>query len=218
MRLRRGEQNERSFTPNQVVAQRIAIARQLRGWTQEEAADRLEPFLGARWSGATFSIVERSVDGKRIRQFSADELVALSRAFEVPIGWWVTPSWGDDSAVVVTPDAPDGLPAQLMVDVVMGEVDGFEAWANELLLWASTQRVIVEQATGRIVRQDSISPRTQPWLDDVARLRAEMSVASQFGDLDAAKEGLSRVLALLEDLSTPPPPPEAAPSKTDKKR
>ena len=78
MRLRRTEQPERSFTPNQVVAQRIVIARELRGWTQEEAAERLEPFLGARWSGATFSIVERSVDGKRIRQFSADELVALS--------------------------------------------------------------------------------------------------------------------------------------------
>ena len=218
MRLRRTERPERSFTPNQVVAQRITIARELRGWTQEEAAERLEPFLGARWSGATVSIVERSVDGKRIRQFSADELVALSRAFEVPIGWWFTPSWGDQSAVVATPDAPDGLPAQLMVDVVMGEPDGFEAWANELLLWASTQRVIVEQATGRIVRQDSISPKTEPWLDDVARLRAEMSVAAQFGDLDAAKDGLSRVLALLEDLSTVAAPPEETPPTRGKKR
>ena len=194
MRLRRGDQNQQAFTPNQLVAQRIALARQLRGWTQEEAADRLEKFLGAKWSPATFSIVERSVDGKRIRQFTADELVALSRAFEVPIGWWFTPSWGDSAAVVVTPDAPDGLPSQLMVDVVMGEIDGFETWANELLRWASNQRVIVETATGRIVRQDSVSPRTEPWLDDFARLRAEMAVAGQFGDLDAAKEGLTRVL------------------------
>ena len=203
MRLRRGDQNQQAFTPNQLVAQRIALARQLRGWTQEEAADRLEKFLGAKWSPATFSIVERSVDGKRIRQFTADELVALSRAFEVPIGWWFTPSWGDSAAVVVTPDAPDGLPSQLMVDVVMGEIDGFETWANELLRWASNQRVIVETATGRIVRQDSVSPRTEPWLDDFARLRAEMAVAGQFGDLDAAKEGLTRVLGLLDELSTP---------------
>ncbi len=218
MRLRRGEREHAAFTPNQVVAQRIALARQLRGWTQEEAADRLEPFLGMRWSAATFSIVERSVDGKRIRQFSADELVALSRAFEVPIGWWFTPAWGDESAVVATPDAPEGLPAQLMVDVVMGAVDGFEAWANELLRWASTQRVIVDQATGRIVRQDSISPRTEPWLDDVARLRAEMSVAAKFGDLAAAKDGLTRVLALLEELSTPAPPPdEQRPTKKAKR-
>ena len=218
MRLRRGERDQRAFTPNQVVAQRIAFARQLRGWTQEEAADRLEPYLGAKWSAATFSIVERSIDGKRIRQFTADELVALSRAFEVPIGWWFTPSWGDETGLVVTPDAPDGLPSQLMVDVVMGDVDGFEAWANELLLWASNQRVIVETATGKIVRQDSVSPRTEPWLDDFARLRAEMAVAGQFGDLKAAKEGLTRVMGLLDELSTPAPPPDDPPAPKAKKR
>lgn len=209
MRLRRGERDQQALTPNQVVAQRIALARLLRGWTQEEAADRLEPYLGAKWSAATFSIVERSVDGKRIRQFAADELVALSRAFDVPIGWWFTPSWGDETALVVTPDAPDGMPTQLMVDVVMGSVDGFEAWANELLLWASNQRVIVDTATGKIVRQDSISPRTQPWLDDFARLRAEMAVAGRFGDLTAAKQGLTRVLGLLEDLTKPEPAPNS---------
>ncbi len=217
MRLRRSERDHRAFTPNQVVAQRIAFARQLRGWTQEEAADRLEPYLGARWSAATFSIVERSVDGKRIRQFTADELVALSRAFDVPIGWWFTPSWGDDTAHVVTPDAPHGLPSQLMVDVVMGDVDGFEAWANELLLWASNQRVIIETATGKIVRQDSISPRTEPWLEDFARLRAEMAVAGQFGDLTAAKEGLTRVLGLLDALSTPAPPKDLPAPKAKKR-
>lgn len=209
MRIRRGERDQQALTPNQVVAQRIALARLLRGWTQEEAADRLEPYLGAKWSAATFSIVERSVDGKRIRQFAADELVALSRAFDVPIGWWFTPSWGDETALVVTPDAPDGMPTQLMVDVVMGSVDGFEAWANELLLWASNQRVIVDTATGKIVRQDSISPRTQPWLDDFARLRAEMAVAGRFGDLNAAKQGLTRVLGLLEDLTKPEPAPNS---------
>ena len=208
MRLRRGERHERTFTPNQVVAQRIALARQLRGWTQEEAAERLQTYLGSRWSAATFSIVERSVDGKRIRQFSADELVALSRAFDVPIGWWFTPSWGDDTALVHTPDTPDGLPAQLMVDVVMGSTNGLEHWANELLLWASTQRVIVETATGKIVRQDSISPRTQPWLDDFARLRTEMAIAEHFGDLTTAKDSLTRVLHLLDHLTTPDPPPD----------
>ena len=159
-----------------------------------------------------------SLDGKRIRQFTADELVALSRAFDVPIGWWFTPSWGDETALVVTPDAPDGMPSQLMVDVVMGDVDGFEAWANELLLWASNQRVIVETATGKIVRQDSISPRTEPWLDDFARLRAEMAVAGQFGDLKAAKEGLTRVLGLLDELSTPAPPPDDPSAPKAKKR
>jgi hypothetical protein len=135
-----------------------------------------------------------------------------------PGGWWFTPSWGDETALVVTPDASDGMPSQLMVDVVMGDVDGFEAWANELLLWASKQRVIVETSTGKIVRQDSVSPRTEPWLDDFARLRAEMAVAGQFGDLKAAKEGLTRVLGLLDELSTAAPPPDDPPAPKAKKR
>jgi hypothetical protein len=209
MRLRRGERDDvgEAYTPNQVVAQRIAMARNLRGWTQEEAAAQLEPFLGTKWSAATFSIVERSVDGKRIRQFSADELVALSRAFDLPIGWWFTPMPGDQGASLVTPDAPEGgLPLQTLVDVVMGDPAAFEEWANELLLWASLQRVTIEKETGRIVRQQSFSPQTAPWLDDVARLRTEMAVAAQFGDLTAAKEGLAHVLALLETLSTPADP------------
>lgn len=36
-----------------------------------------------------------------------------------------------------------------MVDVVMGDIEGFEKWANELLLWASNQRVIIEMGTGK---------------------------------------------------------------------
>lgn len=49
-----------TLTPNRVVAYNLARARSLRGWTQEQAAERLEPFLGVRWSKATFSAAERS--------------------------------------------------------------------------------------------------------------------------------------------------------------
>ena len=72
------------ISPNQVVAFNLAEARTLRGWTQEKAAVELEPFVGARWSKATFSAAERSVDGQRVRQFTADEIVAFSRCFRVP--------------------------------------------------------------------------------------------------------------------------------------
>ena len=60
------------LTPNQVVAYNLAQARMWKNWTQAEAAEQLEPFLGARWSKATFSSAERSVDGQRVRQFTAD--------------------------------------------------------------------------------------------------------------------------------------------------
>ena len=76
------------MTPNQVVAYNIKRIRKLRGWTQEEAAAQLEHHLGERWSNAVWSAAERSVGGTRVRHFDADELVALSKAFEVPITWW----------------------------------------------------------------------------------------------------------------------------------
>ena len=53
------------ITPNQIIAYNLTEARGLRGWTQEEAAAKLEPYVGARWSKATFSSAERSIDVKR---------------------------------------------------------------------------------------------------------------------------------------------------------
>lgn len=80
------------ITPNQVVALNLRRARVLRGWTQMQAAERLEPFLGQRWSKATFSAAERSFDHpERIRQFTADEMTAFSAAFELPVPFFFLP-------------------------------------------------------------------------------------------------------------------------------
>ncbi len=79
------------ISPNQVVAYNLAEARALRRWTQEEAAAQLEDYIGSRWSKATFSAAERSVDGRRVRQFTADEIVAFSRCFGVPVGFFFMP-------------------------------------------------------------------------------------------------------------------------------
>ena len=46
------EKKEREYvelSANKVVAHGLKVARILRGWTQEEAAERLEPYLGVRW-------------------------------------------------------------------------------------------------------------------------------------------------------------------------
>ena len=94
------------LTPNQIVAFNLTRARTDRGWSQPEAAAALEPFLGVRWSRASYSAVERSVDGVRIKQFSADELVAIARCFDRPISWFLTPPPG---VTVTTPDQPRGI-------------------------------------------------------------------------------------------------------------
>jgi len=103
--------SERRFTPNQVVAYNLRRARELReptGFTQDQAAEHLEKFLGERWSTAVFSAAERSVTGKRVRVFDADTIHALARAFEVPIGFFFLPP---DGTTTVGLEAASAEPA-----------------------------------------------------------------------------------------------------------
>src|SRR4051794_2242108 len=89
--MARRKQTRPTFTVNQVVASNVAKARLLRGWTQQQAIDALAPYLGTKMSTASFSAIERSVDGGRVREFDADEIFAFARGFGLPIGWFFTP-------------------------------------------------------------------------------------------------------------------------------
>ncbi len=75
----------------QIVALNLARARERAGWTQAEAGQRLEQFLGRRWSQASWSAAERAVDNKRERNFDADELLAFSQMFKLPVAWFFLP-------------------------------------------------------------------------------------------------------------------------------
>jgi hypothetical protein len=205
--LRTREQRQGiAWTPNQVVASRIADARMIRGMTQEEAADALAPYIGARWSGATFSIVERSVDGKRIRQFTADDLLALSRAFDLPIGFFLSPpTVGDEGSLIDTPDSKGhGIPGQVLVDAVLGTDNNFHYWWEALAAWGVREgRVVaIDTRTGQVIDVTQPSPDPKPRFVDIARLRSEVAVAQQFGDLATTRETLGRLLAFLDHLAT----------------
>lgn len=76
---------------NQVVAYNFRTARELRGWTQEEAADQLEPYLGMRLTQASISAIERAWDGDRNREFDAQEILAFALAFDLPLIWFYMP-------------------------------------------------------------------------------------------------------------------------------
>src|SRR6478736_4234953 len=98
--MRRKPTATRAWTCNQIVAYNLARARLLRGWTQEEAGRALAPYLGQRVSAASWSAMERSIDGGRVKQFSADELLALARGFDLPIGWFLTPPPRTDDIIL----------------------------------------------------------------------------------------------------------------------
>ncbi len=74
------------LSPCQIIAWNLERIRRSRGFTQQQAAKRLEPYLGYRLSRPAFSQAER-LSGK-LRRFDADEIVALARAFEVPIAYF----------------------------------------------------------------------------------------------------------------------------------
>ena len=125
-----------AITPNQIVAFNLSEARALRGWTQEQAAAELERYVGSRWSKATFSAAERSVDGRRVRQFTADEIVAFSRCFRVPIGFFFMPprpSQVEQPVVLSTPERHGyGIRLAELLDVIFGTPGEREALSVRL--------------------------------------------------------------------------------------
>ena len=72
-----GQESSSLADMNEVVAYNFKRARDLYGWTQDEVADRLEPFLGVRLPQASISGIERGYMGRR-REFDAQELVAFA--------------------------------------------------------------------------------------------------------------------------------------------
>jgi transcriptional regulator with XRE-family HTH domain len=76
---------------NQLVAHNLRRARLARDLTQAQAGKQLEPYLGVRWSSAVFSAAETSVSGKRVKEFTANELLAFARAFGFPVPWFFLP-------------------------------------------------------------------------------------------------------------------------------
>lgn len=77
--VRPGDLLAERITVNQIVAWNMAYFRKASGMTQED--------LGARigWSKAIVSAAERSWDGARVRQFTADDVVSLAVGLRVPV-------------------------------------------------------------------------------------------------------------------------------------
>lgn len=186
-----------ALTPNQVVAYNLARARELKGWSQDQAAAALEPWLGVRWSKASFSQAERSLAGKFIRNFTADEIVAFARAFGLPVTWFFMPP---------PPWAEPGVPARLfgtelapLIDLVFGDEEGralLDARLNGFIdglqpLTTAQQRIAVDSKVAAPVRQ-SFAGLEDGQVDG-------RSIANQLTDLETpAKSGVEAELGVAE--------------------
>jgi transcriptional regulator with XRE-family HTH domain len=79
------------MTGNRLIAYNLRALRTERGLTQDQASALLAPYVETPWSRATFSAAERSADSDRVRGFTADDLLALSLAFDVPVNYFFLP-------------------------------------------------------------------------------------------------------------------------------
>ena len=202
--MSRRKSSRRSWTPNQIVAYNIGKARLLRGWTQDEAGERLASFLGHRLSPASWSALERSIDGGRIREFSADELVGFARGFDLPIGWFLTPPPVDDEIDIAVPDAKrGGLDPAVLLDLVLGTPETFEAWRAVLLTWPSAYSTAQASLEGGLDVVSGPGDDVHQRLDDAALLRAQTLLRKQFGDLASARTVLVGLADLLTALDEP---------------
>lgn len=209
-----------SLTLNQVVAYNLRAARVLRSLTQEEAAEKLEPYLGVRWSKAQFSAAERSVERERIKHFTADEIGAFSMAFDLPVTWFFLPPVKDEAdrftsfALTKSPDSkPWGYGA--LLDIVFGKpqhVDLLEQRLAQLeggqpsVLRSSYQKLVAELAwlTARATIDDVMK--------DVTRSASCLEHTAELLRTSEKKARKSLEAALLERLNSgiSPPPMEEA--------
>ena len=83
----------RRVTVNSIVALNMAYFRKAAGLTQEELGERIG------WGKSVVSTAERSSDAKRVRNFSAEDLIAISTALGVPMAALFLPPEDDGVAV-----------------------------------------------------------------------------------------------------------------------
>src|SRR3954463_16746824 len=179
----------RVMTTNQIVAHNVAKARAIRGWTQDQAAEAIAPFWGARMSEGSFSALERSAwNPSRIKRFSADDLLALSRGFDLPIGFFFTPPPPALDAGLHAPDAGmKGLDPIVLLNAILGAPDNIGYWEAELLAYSASQAPMPRSKR----EKPSVSPnapadRREP----IGTLRAKALLRQAFGGLDGASEVL----------------------------
>ncbi len=189
------------LTPNQIVAANLTRARLDAGWSQPETAAALEPFLGVRWSRASCSAIERSIAGTRIKQFSADELLAVSRGFDLPIGYFFTPPPPSADAGLHAPDAGwKGLDPIVLLDAILGTPANREYWKQDLLDYSAS----TAPAPRSKREQPSVSPSDlADRLGPLGNTRSKSLLRQVFGDLPDASDTLERLAEAIRLLDEP---------------
>jgi transcriptional regulator with XRE-family HTH domain len=170
---------------NQVVAFNVRAARELHGWTQEELAERLEPYLGQRLTQASVSSIERAWDGDRRREFDAHELLVFAMVFDLPILWFLLPPPGDHRLMRATTRPVDELYMWLL-----GRPEQLEPLYARLREIGVTDPTLAEETVEKITGAPATS---RQWSYRERRKELLLALLDQHADsLDAAVDELGR--------------------------
>jgi hypothetical protein len=119
-----------------------------------------------------------------------------------------------DNHVVATPDAgPHGLEPVELFDVVIGTDENLAAWGQYMLAWPSPEHRVALRDDGTIDNPRRVQDDVHPRLAGAAALRARLLLREQFGDLDAARDVLARLIAALDDIAQPTPDVDDTPQQ-----
>ena len=170
---------------NQVVAYNVRQARELRGWTQEDLAERLVPYLGQRITQAAVSSIERAWDGERRREFDAHEMLIFAMVFDLPIIWFLLPPPGDHRLMRGTTRQVDELYAWLL-----GRPDQLEPLYARLRDYGVSEPTAAEDAVEKITGSPSSARK---WSYKERRKELLLALLDDHADsLDNAVDELGR--------------------------
>ena len=168
---------ERRVTINQIAAWNMAYFRRAAELTQEELGERLG------WSKAIVSAAERSWDGKRVRQFTADDLMGIAMALRVPL-----------AALLLPPD-DDRTAVRYVIDIPGGEVQGSDALLSNVLSSYGGDSPAMDAYRKRIIAAGVRTPADLAEILEEVRRRAGLrDVDAVTASLDMQREQLERRL------------------------
>ncbi len=172
-----------TWSASQVVAHNVTRARELRRLTQAEVAERLTRFSGTRWTQATVAQAEGSVANQRVRQFTANELVALARTFDLPVLYFFLPPEDGSRAFDVADGPPGGWPWEYLLLLVWGHERNFPMVADRAAPFAHASTFIT------IPPEDMLDEPSSSLLDSFTASRQRLTPEDM---LAVAFNGLAR--------------------------
>jgi transcriptional regulator with XRE-family HTH domain len=167
------------MTGNRLIAYNLRALRTARGLTQDQASALLAPYVEVPWSRATFSAAERSAEGDRVRGFTADDILALALAFDVPVTYFFLPPLPRDRHTQQLVLESAGRRVE-WDDLIRGPVLGRDTWSDSV--------------RPRVLYEEGVLPLH---LANLADQLVRQRLAEKYGETTKAVQVLEETVALL---------------------